>query len=73
MANESKMGLMAGLATVLVFAVVYYQKSPASANPASAPGWRGKSAPRPASLTAEGDPVLFPPQAEPPKDVLLRQ
>ena len=70
MANDAKMGLLAGLATVLMIAVVYYQKAPASANPASLPGVK-RSAPRPASV---GDPVLFPPpQVEGPKDVLLRQ
>ncbi len=71
MANDAKMGLLAGLATVLMIAVVYYQKAPASANPANVPGAKGRLAPRPASV---GDPVLFPaPPAELPKDVLLRQ
>ena len=71
MANDAKMGLLAGLATVLMIAVVYYQKSPGSATPANVPGAH-RSAPRPASV---GDPVLFPPPqaAEAPKDVLLRQ
>ena len=70
MANDAKMGLLAGLATVLVIAVVYYQKSPTNAYPASTPGLKGASAPRPASV----DPILFPPPpAEAPKDVLLRQ
>ena len=32
MGNDSKLGLLAGLAAVLIIAVVYYQKSPPSAN-----------------------------------------
>lgn len=68
MANDAKLGLLAGLSAVLVCAVVYYQKSPVSANPASAPGNRAKSAPRPASL----DPILFPEKPAPSEDVLLR-
>ena len=68
MANDSKMGLLAGLATVLVIAVVYYQKQPASANPAGTPGQKAKPSPRPAAV----DPILFPAHPEAPKDVLLR-
>ena len=68
MANDSKLGLLAGLSAFLVIAVVYYQKSPLSANPASTPGYRAESAPRPASV----DPILFPEKPAPRKDVLLR-
>ncbi len=69
MANDAKLGLLAGLSAVLVIAVVYYQKSPLSANPASTPGIRAKSAPRPASV----DPILFPPEKPTAnQDVLLR-
>ena len=68
MANDAKMGLLAGLSAVLVIAVVCYQKSPLSANPASAPGFKAKSSPRPAAL----DPILFPEKPAPSEDVLLR-
>ena len=74
MANDAKMGLLAGLAAVLMIAVVYYQKSPATANPASTPGWKGKAANHPASVEPESDPILFPAKPTPlAKDVLLRQ
>lgn len=68
MANDSKLGLLAGLSAVLVIAIVYYQKLPASANPASTPGLKSKSSPRPASV----DPILFPEKPAPDRDVLLR-
>ena len=68
MANDSKLGMLAGLAAVLVIAVVYYQKLPTSANATTVPGAKSKMTPRPASV----DPILFPEKPAPQKDVLLR-
>ena len=68
MANDSKLGLLAGLAAVLVIAVVYYQKLPSGANPSAVPGAKAYPSPRPASV----DPILFPEKPAPKRDVLLR-
>ena len=72
MANDSKMGMLAGLAAVLVIAVVYYQKLPAGANAPNPPS-NARSASLPASVELFGDPILFPPPSGPTKDVLLRE
>ena len=72
MANDAKLGLLAGLSAVLVIAVVYYQKLPSNANAGSLPGLKSPSVSRPASVGPETDPLLFPAKPAERKDVLLR-
>lgn len=66
MANDAKLGLLAGLSAVLVIAVVYYQKLPADTSSGVVPASRIKSAP------AAVDPIVFPPKPVKNPDVLLR-
>ncbi len=72
MANDSKLGMLAGLSAVLVVAVVYYQKAPPNATATASPPARVRSEPRPASLSPHADPILFPVKSTTSSDVLLR-